>query len=145
MAHPSKSARTPASSASSSEEMSLACMGAQTQLEFELAFFGAILERHASHLEMLRVQAKNLALVKRHVESLQMDRRIVQLAPNDSTAHYNQACSYALLNQPEPALRMLRKAVELGYRDFRYIRQDRDLASIRKDPRFKQLLREFAG
>jgi hypothetical protein len=33
--------------------------------------------------------------------------------------------------------------VELGYRDFRYMREDHDLDSIRQDPRFRQLLREF--
>ena len=41
------------------------------------------------------------------------------------------------------ALKTLRKAVELGYRDFRYMREDRDLDSIRHDPRFRQLLREY--
>jgi len=29
--------------------------------------------------------------------------------------------------------------VELGYRDFRYMREDHDLDSIRHDPRFRQL------
>ena len=32
------------------------------------------------------------------------------------------------------ALKTLRRAIELGYRDFRYMREDRDLDSIRKDP-----------
>ena len=67
----------------------------------------------------------------------------IQLKPKDSLAHYNLACSYALLKQPDLALSTLRKALEFGYRDFRYIRQDRDLDPIRKDPRFKKLLREF--
>ena len=35
-----------------------------------------------------------------------------------------------------------RKAVELGYRDFRYMQEDHDLDSIRKDPRYRQLLRD---
>ena len=48
-----------------------------------------------------------------------------------------------LLKQPEQAIKTLRRAVELGYRDFRYMKQDRDLDAIRRDPRFKQLLREY--
>ena len=36
-----------------------------------------------------------------------------------------------------------RELIELGYRDFRYLREDRDLDAIRKDRRFRQLLREF--
>ena len=43
----------------------------------------------------------------------------------------------------EQALKTLRRAVELGYRDFRYMREDRDLDLIRHDPRFRQLLREY--
>ena len=34
-------------------------------------------------------------------------------------------------------------ALNVTYRDFRYLREDRDLDAIRKDPRFRQLLREF--
>jgi len=35
------------------------------------------------------------------------------------------------------------QSIELGYRDFRYMEEDRDLDSIRKDPRFRQLLRDY--
>ena len=63
--------------------------------------------------------------------------------PNDPLAHYNLACSYALLKRGEQALKILRRAVELGYRDFRYMREDRDLDAVRNDPRFRQLLREY--
>ena len=37
----------------------------------------------------------------------------------------------------------LRRAVELGYRDFTFMKQDRDLDPIRKDPRFRALVREY--
>jgi tetratricopeptide (TPR) repeat protein len=115
----------------------------QSQLDFELEFFGRILERHPDYVDVLRVQGNNLTLKGRYPEGLQIDKRLVQLRPEDPLAHYNLACSYALLKRPEHALRMLRRAVELGYRDFRYMREDRDLDSIRHDPRFRQLLREF--
>jgi tetratricopeptide (TPR) repeat protein len=126
-----------------SSEMTLARMASLTQLEFELNFFGSILERHPAFLEMLRHHAKNLSSVKRHVESLHVDRKIIQLSPGDPQAYYNLACSYALLHQNDQAIHALRKALELGYCDFPFLRKDRDLDSIRKDPRFRQLLREF--
>jgi Flp pilus assembly protein TadD len=94
-------------------------------------------------VDVLRVQGNNLTLKGRYPDGLQIDKRLVQLRPNDPLAHYNLACSYALLKRPENALRTLRRAVELGYRDFRYMREDRDLDSIRHDPRFRQLLREY--
>src|ERR671933_591009 len=80
---------------------------------------------------------------EQHQLDFEIDKRLVQLRPNDPLAHYNLACSYALLKRPDLALKTLRRAVELGYRDFRYMREDRDLESIRHDPRFRQLLREY--
>jgi tetratricopeptide (TPR) repeat protein len=115
----------------------------QNQLDFELDFFGKILEKHPNYVDVLRVQGNNLTLKGRYAEGMQIDKRLVQLRPNDPLAHYNLACSFALLRRPEQALKTLRRAVELGYRDFRYMREDRDLDSIRHDPRFRQLLREY--
>ncbi len=114
----------------------------QTQLDFELDFFGRILERQPHYVDVLRAQGNNLTLKGRYAEGLQIDRRLVQLRPGDALAHYNLACSYALLKKVDPALKALRRAVELGYRDFRYMREDRDLDTLRHDPRFRQLLRE---
>lgn len=113
------------------------------QIDFEMEFFGRILDRHPLFLEALRCHASNLASKARYAESLQVERRIIQIRPTDSLAHYNLACSYALLKQRDLAMVALRKALELGYRDFRYMHSDHDLDSIRLDPRFKKLLREF--
>jgi hypothetical protein len=115
----------------------------QSQLDFEIDFFGGILERKTDYIDVLRVMGNNLTLKGRFAQGLVIDKRLVQLRPKDPLAHYNLACSYALLKRPDQALRTLRRAVELGYRDFRYMREDHDLDSIRHDPRFRQLLREF--
>ena len=114
----------------------------QSQIEFELDFFESILSRNPDYVDALRVHGNNLTLKGCYAEGLKIDRRIVDLRPRDALAHYNLACSYSLLKRIDPALRALRKAIELGYRDFRYMREDRDLVAVRKDPRFRQLLRE---
>ena len=117
----------------------------QSQLEFELDFYSGILQRRPDYVDVLRVMGNILTLKGRYTEGLQIDRRLVQLRPNDALAHYNLACSFALLKRPDQALKTLRKAIELGYRDFRYMREDRDLDTIRHDPRFRQLMREYEG
>jgi Flp pilus assembly protein TadD len=89
------------------------------------------------------VHGNNLTLKGRYEDGLKIDRRLVRLRPCDPLAHYNLACSYALLKKVDSSLRALRKAMEFGYRDFRYLREDKDLAAVRKDPRFRRLLREF--
>ena len=115
----------------------------QSQLEFEINFFAGVLDRYPDYLDVLRVQGNNLTLKGRYAEGLHIDKRLMQLRPTDPLVHYNLACSFALLKRGDLALKTLRRAVELGYRDFRYMREDRDLDAIRHDPRFRQLLREF--
>jgi tetratricopeptide (TPR) repeat protein len=114
----------------------------QTQLDFEVEFFDAILKRYPDFVDVLRVQGNNLTLKGRYADGLQIDKRLVHLRPRDALAHYNLACSFSLLKKGDLALKTLRRAIDLGYRDFRYMREDRDLDHIRSDPRFKQLLRE---
>jgi len=115
----------------------------QGQLDFELEFFQGILARHADYVEVLRALGQLMTLKGRYLEALQIDKRLVQLRPADPLAFYNLACSYALLKRSDLSLKTLQRAVELGYRDFRYMREDRDLESIRHDPRFRKLLQEY--
>ena len=115
----------------------------QSQLDFELEFFDGILKRCPDYVDVLRVQGNNLTLKGRFGESLQIDKLLVRLRPHDPLAHYNLACSFALLKKGDLALKTLRRAIDLGYRDLRYMREDRDLDSVRNDPRFKQILREL--
>jgi tetratricopeptide (TPR) repeat protein len=114
-----------------------------SQLDFEIEFFGGIIERRPDYVDVLRVMGNNLTLKGRYANGLQIDKRLVALRPNDPLAHYNLACSYALLKRVDQALKSLRRAVELGYRDFRYMREDRDLDAVRGDARFRQLLRDY--
>ncbi len=115
----------------------------QSQLDFELDFFGGVLTSHPDYVDVLRVMGNLLTLKGRFAEGLNIDKRLVRLRPNDALAHYNLACSFALLKRPDQSIKTLRRAIELGYRDFRYMREDHDLDSVRHDPRFRQLMREF--
>lgn len=117
--------------------------GDQNQLDFELEFFEGILARNPDYVDVLRIMGNLLTLKGRYTDGMQIDKRLVGLRPTDPLAHYNLACSYALLKRPEQAIKTLRRAVELGYRDFRYMREDRDLDSIRHDSRFRKLLQEY--
>lgn len=139
MAHPSKR-----SHASNPPQGSvLAMLAERTQLDFELHFFSTILTGVPDYADVLRVHAQNLSAKGLLKEGLMAEQKLVELRPADPDAHYNLACRYASMKQPDLALRTLRTAVELGYRDFRAMVQDRQLESVRKDPRFRALLREY--
>ncbi len=141
MPHPSK---RPQSTAEVTRGSVLAQLAERSQLDFELGFFGDLLRRLPDYSDALRAQAGNLTIKGLLKEGLLIDQVLVKLRPNDPDAHYNLACRYALMLQPDLALETLRQAVGLGYCDFRYMIQDRDLESLRKDPRFRALLREYA-
>ena len=119
---------------------------AQTSLgrrDFELEFYLGILRRVPDYVDVLRVVGNLLTLKGRFAEGMLVDKRLVQLRPTDPLAHYNLACSYGLLKKNDQAIHTLRKALELGYRDIRYLKEDQDLASIRQDPRFRLLLKAY--
>src|SRR5205085_6246373 len=80
-----------------STSSSLARPTDQSQLDFEIDFFGGILERLPDYVDVLRIMGNNLTLKGRYMQGLQVDKRLVQLRPSDPLAHYNLACSYALL------------------------------------------------
>jgi tetratricopeptide (TPR) repeat protein len=139
MAHQGKSSNPHEPAAASAQGR----VADQNQLDFELDFFAGVLARCPDYIDVLRIMGNLLTLKGRFAEGLQIDKRLVQLRPSDALAHYNLACSYALLKRPDQSLQTLRRAVELGYRDFRYMKEDHDLDSVRHDPRFRQLLREY--
>ena len=117
----------------------------QSQLDFEVEFFGRILERDPMYTDALRVHGNNLAAKGLYARALLIDRRLVRLLPERAIPWYNLACSYAVLGMIEPAFGSLQRALEVGYRHLDHIRRDPDLKSLHHDPRFARLLRRFFG
>ncbi|WP_165220122.1 TPR end-of-group domain-containing protein [Aquisphaera insulae] len=115
----------------------------QSQREFEIDFLTGVLERDPYFPEAIRVLANHLAAKGEYSRALQLDRRLVRLLPEDGIAWYNLSCSYAVLGMLEPAFSALQKSLEQGYRFLERLKQDPDLKSLRRDPRFIRLLRRF--
>ncbi len=57
-----------------------------------------------------------------------------------ATSYYNIACVYSLGRQPEKAFEWLNKAIDEGFTNRQTIETDVDLAPLRSDPRFQQIL-----
>jgi Flp pilus assembly protein TadD len=115
----------------------------QNQLDFDIEFYGHILVRNGDYLDVLRCQGQLLSRKGLHKQALAIDRRLVELAPGDGVAHYNLGCSLALVGSSQEAIDALRQALIRGYNDFEYLEADRDLDSLRNNPAYQQLLREF--
>lgn len=115
-------------------------LAAQSQLDFDIGFFGALLEREPNYLDVLRCQGELLTRKGAHKRALEIDRRLASLIPSDPVVHYNLACSLAQVGLLEQSLASLGKAFRLGYDDFEHLEADTDLESLRSLPEFQRLI-----
>lgn len=107
---------------------------------FEIDLFEGILRVDRNHLGALHGLGCACTRAGEHERALAADERFTALCPDNPVAHYNRACSLANLRRIEEALGALERAVTLGYRDFRHIDHDPDLANVRRDPRYHKML-----
>ena len=112
---------------------------------FEIRLSKSVLDRDPGHVEALTILGAALTRAGRHEEALEIDLRTTTLLRNEPTAFYNLACSYSILNRVDEAVAALKKALDLGYRDFNHLLKDEDLRNVRSDPRFRELLRRKWG
>lgn len=107
---------------------------------FDIGFFESVLRRTPDYTEVIEILGHLYTRHGRIADGLRMDRKLVRQQPENFTAHYNLACSLALMKQPAAALRALRRAIELGYEDVDWMRQDPDLAALQSHPNFVAIL-----
>jgi predicted esterase len=79
---------------------------------------------------------------KKWDEAVEVCRKQIKLVPESSEPRYNLACALARLGQKEQSLTELAGAVEHGYTDAGHMREDDDLAPLRDDEKFKELLKK---
>jgi len=114
----------------------------------------------AKELASARVDMFNEALglykKKNYDEALVVFENVVGLEPKNyigdnmqkvtdvyRIAQYNVACCYSMINQTDAAVDALKAALISGFDDYKMIRGDASLETVRKDPRFKQLIDRF--
>lgn len=108
--------------------------------KFEMGFYETVLKRDPAYVDVIEILGGLYTKHGRIADGLKMDRKLVKLQPRNPTAHYNLACSLALAKRKTDALRTLRHAVALGYKDFDWMLQDPDLEELKTQPAFVALL-----
>lgn len=114
-------------------------------LQFMAEFLEVARRQHPEDLETLAELGHVYTRLGRYAEGLDVDRLLVQLVPDNATAHYNLACSLALCGEAPRAILSLEAAVRLGYDDAAHLAADEDLRSLRDEPRFRALLARLSG
>jgi predicted Zn-dependent protease len=106
----------------------------------ELRFLEGVRRRVPGHEPVLQALGHLYTRVGRYEDGLQVDLELTKLQPDNPQHWYNLGCSYALVGNRSKAFEALHRAVDLGYHDADWMRQDEDLASLRDDPSFEALL-----
>ena len=109
----------------------------------EMDFLEKIMRRLPGDVDVLEALGDLYTRAGRYEDGLAVDRKLVEMEPDDMTIWYNLGCSLALLKQRDAALKALQRAVELGYSDHEWMRRDTDLQSLRDDKDFNRLLKNI--
>jgi tetratricopeptide (TPR) repeat protein len=86
------------------------------------------------------IYANQLGRVGHKDQALQECAKALELSPGDPVMHYNAACMYSNLGETSQTIAALRQAIEAGYANFGWMRNDPDFASLRDNPEFIELL-----
>ena len=109
-----------------------------------LAFLAEFLEiearLHPGNVAALSELGHVYTRLGRSAEGLEIDRRLVAMAPGNPTVHYNLACSLALLGNVQEALDALETSVGLGFCDAEHLVEDEDLQGLHSEQRFVQIV-----
>ena len=119
-----------------------AWFGSLGQLDFDVDFFEKVLARSPHSIEVLRILAELVSKKGLLSRAVDLDRRLVDLLPDDFLARYNLACSLARAGRSDEAIDALSRSILLGYDDIDHMETDPDLESIRTHPDFLALLGE---
>ena len=108
-------------------------------LDIEIGFLEGVVRRDPVYIEALQILGDDYTRRGRLTDGLKVDEALAKLRPEDSLVQYNLACSYSLTDQCYLAAQALERALDLGYRDFKWLAQDPDLANLRQHPLYRKL------
>jgi len=111
----------------------------ERNLDIEIGFLEGVVRRDPGYIDALQILGDNYTRRGRFEDGLKVDEQLVRLRPGDALVHYNLACSCSLTEQFESAAVALNRALDLGYRDFKWLSKDPDLAKLRKHPLYKKI------
>jgi len=104
---------------------------------FEIKFYEDLLKQHPDFINVLISLGDVYTRKGFYEEGLAVDKKLIQLLPNDPIMHYNLACSLSLTSHSDEALAKLKKAVLFGYDEFSFMSKDPDLENVRKLSEYK--------
>ena len=109
------------------------------ELDVEISFLEGLVRRDPAYVEALQILGDDYTQRGRVEEGLRVDRTLSQLEPQNPLVFYNLACSLSLAGKLDEAALAVESALDLGYRDFKWLARDPDLKALRKHPQYVRL------
>ena len=106
-------------------------------LGIKIQFLEGIVHRDNGYVEALQLLGDHYTQRGQFEDSLKVDERLSRLEPKNPLVFYNLACSYSLNGLVARSAVALKRALSLGYQDFRWLARDPDLRSLRKHPLYR--------
>jgi tetratricopeptide (TPR) repeat protein len=108
-------------------------------LDIKIQFMEGLVRRDPNYVDALQLLGDHYTQNGRHLDGLKVDEHLAQLEPRSPAVFYNLACSCSLIGQFDRAASALEKALQLGYRDFRWLAKDPDLHQLRQQPIYRDI------
>jgi len=86
-------------------------------------------------------KAEEYLLSGNYPKAVEFYSKAVTCFPDSSGIWYNYACALSRNNNIDEALNAIKKAIEFGYTNLDWIKKDPDLENLRKDERFKEIVK----
>jgi tetratricopeptide (TPR) repeat protein len=109
------------------------------ELDVEISFLEGLVRRDPAYVEALQILGDDYTQRGRIEEGLRVDQQLSQLVPQNPLVFYNLACSLSLAGKLDEAAQAVEAALDLGYRDFKWLARDPDLKALRKHPHYARL------
>jgi len=109
------------------------------ELDVEISFLEGLVRRDPAYVEALQILGDDYTQRGRIEEGLRVDQKLSQLEPQNPLVFYNLACSLSLAGKLDEAAQAVESALDLGYRDFKWLARDPDLKALRKHPHYARL------
>ena len=111
----------------------------QRDLDTKIQFMEGLVRRDPEYVDALQILGDHYTQRGRFPEGLTVDEKLAHLEPQNPLVFYNLACSYSLTEKFDRAVAALNRALDLGYRDFKWLAKDPDLKRLRAQPAFDEL------
>ena len=99
------------------------------------------LSQHPDDARAHMYLATDLVQVGRIEEAKIEAKKALELSPGDPLMLYNAGCFYSQLGEKKLAIDSIRNSIAAGYAEFEWLKRDSDLANIRNEPEFIELIK----